>query len=236
MLPIRAMIFDIQGTAVDFYQPLLRMGATVNAAKGLAIDWATMSTDWRQLYREAMDSVIEGRRPWIRVDRIYREALDVLLDRAGLGHRFTPRERDTINEVWTRLDPWPDAIEGLARLRRRYTLATLSNAGMAAMVAVVKHAGLPFDAVISAELASSYKPAPAVYRLAVDYLGFAAEDIMLVACHKYDLRAAKIQGMKTAFVPRPLEFGPGGTPDVASDPAFDINATDFRDLADRLGA
>ena len=236
MLAIRAVIFDIQGTSVDFHQPLLRMGARVNAAKELSIDWAVVSNDWRRLYREAMDAVIEGRRPWIRVDRIYREALDILLDRAELGDRFTTSERDAINEVWTRLDPWPDTIEGLARLRRLYTLGTLSNAGMAAMVAVVKHAGLPFDAVISAELALSYKPAPAVYRLAVDYLGFAADEIMLVACHKYDLHAAKGQGMKTAFVPRPEEFGPLGRPDVTADPTFDINATDFRDLADQLGA
>ena len=236
MLPIRAVIFDIQGTAVDFYEPLLRMGAEVNRTKNLAIDWARVSTDWRQLYREAMDAVIEGRRPWIRVDHIYREALDVLLDRAGLADRFTSTERDTINEVWTCLEPWPDTIEGLTRLRRRYTLGTLSNAGMAAMVAVVKHAALPFDAVISAEMARSYKPAPAVYQLAVDYLGFPAEHIMLVACHKYDLHAAKGQGLKTAFVPRPLEFGPNGLPDVTPDPTFDVNATDFRDLAEKLGA
>ena len=236
MLSIRAMIFDIQGTAVDFHQPLLRMGAAVNAAKRLEIDWTAMSTEWRQLYREGMDAVIAGHRAWIRVDHIYREALDVLLDRADLADRFTPGERDAINEVWTRLEPWPDTIEGLTRLRRRYTLATLSNAGMAAMVAVVKHAGLPFDAVISAELARSYKPAPAVYRLAVDYLGVPAEGIMLVACHKYDLRAAKSQGMKTAFVPRPFEFGPHAEPDVTPDPAFDINASDFMDLATQLGA
>ena len=232
---IRAIVFDIQGTAVDFHGPLMRMGARINAAKGLGVDWVALSIGWRRLYREAMDAVIEGHRPWLRVDQIYREALDTLLDDEGLTAVFSVTERDAINTIWTRLDPWPDSVEGLARLRQRYTLATLSNAGMAAMVAIVKHAGLPFDAVLSAELAQSYKPAPAVYRLAVDYLGFAPPHIMLVACHKYDLHAARTLGFKTAFVARPLEFGPLGKPDTTPDPIFDINATDFHDLATQLG-
>ena len=235
MAELRALLFDIQGTAVDFYEPLLRMGAGVNAAKALAIDWPALSIRWRGRYREAMDAVIDGRRPWIRVDRIYREALDRLLDEDGLGERFTDDERDAINAVWTRLDPWPDTREGLGRMAQRYTLATLSNAGMAAVVAVVKRAALPFDAVLTAELAHAYKPADAVYRLGVEYLDLPPEAIMMVACHKYDLHAAKAFGMKTAFVARPLEFGPEGKPDIAPDPAFDINARDFLDLADRLG-
>ena len=233
---IRAMIFDIQGTAVDFHAPLMRMGATIDAAKGLDVDWAAFSVGWRRLYREAMDAVIEGRRAWIRVDRIYREALDTLLAQHGLASVFSSAERDEIATIWTRLEPWPDSVEGLTRLRRPFTLATLSNAGMAAIVAVVKHAGLPFDAVLSAELVKSYKPAPSVYGLAVDYLGFAPREIMLVACHKYDLHAARALGFRTAFVARPLEFGPDERPDIDPDPCFDINAADFLDLAAQLGA
>ena len=154
----------------------------------------------------------------------------------GLAWRFTADERNAINAVWTKLDPWPDSVVGLARLASRYTLTTLSNAGMAAVISVVKHAGLPFDAVLTAELARSYKPAPAVYQLAVDYLGLPPSEIMMVACHKYDLHAAKAFGMKTAFVARPLEFGSGGSPDCVPDPGFDINARDFSDLADQLWA
>ena len=236
MAELRALLFDVQGTTVDFYTPLLRVGGSVNTAKNLAIDWAALSVRWRGLYREAMDAVIDGRRSWIRVDRVYREALDQLLDEDGLGESFTGEERDAINAVWTQLDPWPDAREGLARLARRYTLATLSNAGMAAVIAVVKRAALPFDAVLTAELARAYKPAPAVYRLGTDYLDLPPEAMMMVACHKYDLHAAKAYGMRTAFVARPLEFGPQGTPDVAPDAAFDINARDFLDLADQLAA
>lgn len=235
MVETRALLFDVQGTTVDFYRPLLDIGERVNADKGLAIDWAAFSVRWRALYRETMDAVIDGRHPWTRVDAIYRDGLDRLLGEDGLASRFTGDERDAINAVWTQLDPWADTRDGLTRLARRYTLATLSNAGMAAVIAVVKRAALPFDAVLTAEIARAYKPAAAVYRLAVYYLDLPPEAMMMVACHKYDLHAAKAFGMKTAFVARPLEFGPQGKPDVTPDPAFDVNARDFLDLADQLG-
>jgi 2-haloacid dehalogenase len=233
---VKAIAFDVQGTCVDFYQPILRAGAAINRDKGLDVDWAALSAEWRELYRAAMDAVIAGRRAWLRVDRIYREALDVLVERHGLSERLDAAERDELNNVWTRLDPWPDAIEGLTRLRRGYLTSTLSNAGMASVVALVRNAGLPFDAVLTAELAKSYKPAPAVYQLAIDYLGYRPDQILMVACHKYDLKAARAFGMKTAFVPRPLEFGPDATPDVSPESWFDIYATSFIDLADRLQA
>ena len=193
---IRAIAFDVQGTCVDFYQPILRMGEAVNRAKGRDIDWAVLSAEWRNLYRTTLDRVIAGERPWLRVDRIYREALDALLERRGLSSVFTTAERDELNQIWNHLDPWPDSVEGLAKLRRRFLTATLSNAGMAAVVAVVKRAGLPFDAVLTVELAQTYKPAPAVYQLAVDYLGYPPHEILMVACHKYDLKAARAFGMR----------------------------------------
>jgi 2-haloacid dehalogenase len=233
---IKALAFDVQGTCVDFYQPVMRAGAAINQRKGLAIDWAALLAEWRDLYRLALDAVIARGRPWLRVDQIYREALDILLERRGLGGVFSRGERDELNRVWTELDAWPDAVEGLARLRRRFTTATLSNAGMAAVVAVVKHAGLPFDAILTAELAGSYKPAPAVYQLAVDFLGYRADQILMVACHKYDLAAARAFGMRTAFVARPLEFGPGAKPDMATEPWLDIHVDSFVSLAEVLGA
>ena len=236
VIMIRALVFDVQGTLVEFHAPLMRLGADVSARKGLDLDWAVLARDWRGLYREAMDAINDGRRGFERVDVIYRRALDQLLDARGLGDAFSAAERDDINAVWTRLDPWPDTIPGLARLRQRFILATLSNAGMAALVSLVKHAGLPFDAILSAELAQAYKPAAAVYKLAVDYLGVPASEIMLVACHKYDLHAAKALGLQTAFVARPLEFGPAASPDCTPEPDFDINARDLLELADELGA
>jgi 2-haloacid dehalogenase len=135
---VRAVVFDVQGTCVDFYQPILRMGEAVNQAKDVHIDWAALSTEWRDLYREALDQVIAGQRPWLRVDHIYREALDMLLERRELSRLFTAAERDDLNQIWCRLDPWPDSVAGLAQLRRRFTTSTLSNAGMAAVIAVVR--------------------------------------------------------------------------------------------------
>ncbi len=231
---IKAVTFDVQGTCVDFYQPILRAGEAVNRAKGLDLDWAKLSSEWRDLYRATLDDVIAGKRPWIRVDRIYREALDALLERRGLSAAFNTDERDALNSVWSKLDAWPDSVEGLARLRGRFVTSTLSNAGMAAVVSVVKHASLPFDAVLTAELAKSYKPSPAVYQLAVDYLGFPPDQILMVACHKYDLKAARAFGMRTAFVARPLEFGPAARPDVAPEAWFDLYADSFTGLADAL--
>jgi len=231
---IKAITFDVQGTCVDFYQPILRAGAAINREKRLLIDWAALSADWRELYRRSMDRVIAGDRDWIRVDCIYREALDELLETRGLSDRFSAVERDELNAVWTRLDPWPDAVEGLARFRRHFLTATLSNAGMSSVIALVKNANLPFDAILTAELAKSYKPAPAVYQLAVDFLGHRPEQILMVACHKYDLKAARAFGMRTAFVARPLEFGPAVAPDTAFENWFDVYATSFVDLADRL--
>ena len=231
---LKAIAFDVQGTCADFYQPVLRAGATINRSKGLAIDWAQISAEWRELYRATLDQIIEGKRPWMRVDHIYREALDTLLDRRGLG--FSRQERDELNAVWSQLDAWPDTVEGLTRLRRHFTITTLSNAGMAAVIAIVKHANLPFDAILTAELARSYKPAPAVYQLAVDYLGYRPDQILMVACHKYDLRAARTFGMRTAFVARPLEFGPDARPDIAPETAFDCCVDSFTALADALGA
>jgi 2-haloacid dehalogenase len=233
---LKAIAFDVQGTCVDFYQPVLRAGAAINRNKGLAIDWAELSAEWRELYRATLDEVIAEKRPWIRVDHIYREALDMLLKERGLDSRLTLQERDKLNAVWTKLDPWPDAVEGLTRLRRRFVTTTLSNAGMAAVVALVKHAHLRFDAILTAELARSYKPAPAVYQLAVDYLGYRPDQILMVACHKYDLRAARTFGMRTAFVARPLEFGPDARPDIAPESWLDCCVDSLTALADELGA
>jgi 2-haloacid dehalogenase len=233
---IRAVAFDIQGTCVDFYQPLMRLGQAVNHAKSINLDWSRLSGAWRELYRSEMDGVIAETRPWIRVDHIYRQALDILLDREAVGARFTSGERDTFCEVWSRLDPWPDSVEGLKRLRRRFTTTTLSNAGMAAVISVCKHADLQFDAVLTAELCKIYKPSPAVYQLAVDYLGFEPGQILMVACHKYDLAAARAFGMRTAFVARPLEFGPQSHPDVSAEPWFDLHVESLVALAAALGA
>jgi 2-haloacid dehalogenase len=152
----------------------------------------------------------------------------------GLGS-LTDADRDELALAWEKLQAWPDVLPGLTRLKRRFTLATLSNADVAAVVNLSKHAGLQWDAVFTAEMARAFKPDPAVYRLAATYLGVPLVDTMMVASHKYDLRAAARLGCQSAFVARPLELGVGGAVDIAYEDEFDINASDFTDLADQLG-
>ncbi|KTD30873.1 haloacid dehalogenase [Legionella moravica] len=232
---IKAITFDIQGTCVDFVQPLIRAGLELNHTKNIDIDWNTFSFEWRKLYRNILDEIITGQRTWMRVDHIYRHTLDSLLELKGLSVSFSIAERDKLNTIWSRLEPWPDSIEGLSRLRQKFITSTLSNAGMATMVSVVKHARLPFDALLTAELAHNYKPSPSVYQLAVDYLGYKPDELLMVACHKYDLKAARAFGMRTAFVARPLEFGPNGKPDLTPEPWFDLYADSLVTLAEILG-
>ncbi|MFT4201438.1 haloacid dehalogenase type II [Gordonia sp. (in: high G+C Gram-positive bacteria)] len=227
---ITALLFDLQGTAADFYTPV---AAALRAAFPDA-DVDTLVDRWRAGYFEQTGpGAPRDDGPWISVHAMYRTALDEVLEEAGLSARESTCEE--LTRAWQRMRPWPDSVEGLSRLRARFTTATLSNADVAAAVRIVKHAGLPFDAVFTAEMADAFKPDPRAYLTAARYLDTPPDQIMMVACHKYDLHAAAELGLATAFVARHLEFGPHGTPDTAFDDAFTINATDFVDLADRLG-
>ena len=145
-------------------------------------------------------------------------------------------EKSGLNRAWHRLDPWPDSVAGLLRLKSRFVIATLSNGNVALLTNMAKHGGLPWDCILSAELSRHYKPDPEAYRAAADLLGLPTDQVMMVAAHKGDLHAARAVGLRTAFVPRPGEFGPGREVDVEPDPAFDVVASDFLDLAEKLGA
>ncbi len=164
---------------------------------------------------------------------IYRRCLDALLAEDGI--EYSAAEREDLTLAWQRLIPWPDTLRGLDRLRTRYTLATLSNADVSAVVNLSKLGGLRWDAIFTAEMARSFKPDAAAYRMAATYLGLDAGEIMMVASHKYDIRAAAALGFRTAFVARPLEFGEGESADTDYGDEFDINAKDFEDLAGQLG-
>jgi 2-haloacid dehalogenase len=147
---------------------------------------------------------------------------------------WSEQQLDQLNRVWQRLSPWPDSVPGLTRLRARFIVATLSNGNMGLLVRMAKHAGLPWDCILSAELARHYKPDAAVYRMAVELLNLAPHEVMMVAAHQDDLRAARAVGLRTAFVPRPLEYGPDAARDLTPDPAWDLVAADLLDLADQL--
>lgn len=231
---IRALAFDVFGTVVDYRSTIIREGEALNAGKRLSVDWARFADDWRGRYRPNMDRVMRGELPWTNLDGLHRLALDELLDEfdvAGLSEA----EKDHLNRVWHRLEPWPDVVEGLTRLKTSYTLATLSNGNVALLVDMAKQSGLPWDVIFSAELVRAYKPDPATYQMVFRLLGLEARQVMLVAAHQSDLQAAQAQGLRAAFVPRPLEFGPERPPDPTVDPAFDVVASDFLDLAARLG-
>jgi len=232
---IQALTFDVFGTIVDYRSTIILEGERLNRVKGLSVDWGQFADAWRARYRPSMDRVMRGELPWTNLDALHRLSLNALLGEFQLDDYFNEDEREHLNRVWHRLLPWPDAIPGLTHLRKRFVLATLSNGNVALLVNMAKHSALPWDCILSAELAQAYKPDPRPYQMVVNLLGLRSYEVMMVAAHQEDLRAAQAQGMQAAFVPRPLEHGPHRVPDLTPDPAFDIVATDFVDLAQQLG-
>jgi 2-haloacid dehalogenase len=233
-MSVRALAFDVFGTVVDWRTSIVREGELVGAAKNLKVDWPAFADAWRAGYRPAMDRVARGEIGWQNIDSLHRSILDGLLPRFGI-QGLSEAEIEHLNRAWHRLLPWPDSVPGLNRLRSRYVIATLSNGNISLLVDMAKHAGLPWDCVLSGELIGKYKPDPEVYRMAARLLGVATDELMLVAAHPPDLQGARRAGLKAAYVPRPLEHGPGRSA-APADPAFDIVAADFLDLAAKLGA
>ena len=231
---VRALAFDVFGTVVDWRSTVIREGRALGRAKGLHVDWASFADAWRDGYGPAMNRVRTGDLPWKSIDELHRMILDELLERFGIAG-LSESEADEFNRVWHRLDAWPDAVTGLERLKGKFIVASLSNGNVALLVNMAKHAGLPWDAVLSSELAGRYKPDREVYLKAASLLGLPPAEVMMVAAHKGDLRAAASAGLRTAFVPRPLER-PNREIDLSYDESFDLNARDFLELADLLGA
>lgn len=231
---IEALVFDVFGTVVDYRSSIIREGEQLNKQKGLQIDWGEVADAWRGRYQPSLDRVLRGESPWMKLDVIHRLALDEVLAEFEIT-AFSEEEKVQLNRIWHRLMPWPDAIPGLTQLRRRFTLVTLSNGNMSLLIEMAKYSGLPWDCILSTELVKSYKPDPRTYQMVIDLLDLSPGQIMMVAAHPYDLQAARGQGLKTAFVFRPLESGPKNTPDLNPDPRFDIIASDLLDLAQQLG-
>jgi 2-haloacid dehalogenase len=230
---IRALVFDVFGTVVDWRGSIIRECRALGRRRRIAADWEGFADAWRAGYRPAMARVRSGELPWMNIDQLHRLILDELLGQFGLDV-LTEDELDHLNRVWHRLDPWPDARRGLALLKRRYVIATLSNGNVALLVDMARHGRLPWDAVLSAELFRHYKPDAEAYLGAAAMLGLEPSEVMMVAAHKDDLRAAQACGLATAFVARPREHGPKVRLDVKPEPDFDYNARDFVDLARRM--
>lgn len=230
----RALCFDVFGTVVDWRTGIAREAADLGRRKGVERDWLAFADAWRGKYQPAMERVRSGGRGFVKLDVLHRESLDELLGETGWT-TLDEAEKDWLNRAWHRLDPWPDAVEGLSRLRRKFILATLSNGNVALMVNMAKRAGLPWDAILGAEVARSYKPQPQTYLNAADCLGLAPGECVMVAAHNSDLVAAGGCGFQRAFVARPLEHGPGQRFDLRAKHDFEYVAADFVDLAAKLG-
>ena len=231
---LRALAFDVFGTVVDWRSTVIREGEALGRAKGLQVDWAAFAEAWRDGYRPAMDRVRQGELPWKTMDELHRMNLDDVLERFGV-EGLGESDMEEFNRVWHRLEPWPDAVPGLTRLKAKFTVATLSNGNVGLLVNMAKRAGLPWDVVLSSEIVGHYKPDREVYLKAADLLGLSPGEVMMVAAHKYDLRAAAEAGLRTGFVPRPDEW-PNRRINLSYEDAFDVNASDFLDLAAQLGA
>jgi 2-haloacid dehalogenase len=230
---VKALTFDTFGTVVDYRSSIISEGEALGKAKSLTVDWANFADAWRGGYAPAMDRVRKGELPWTKLDALHRIMLDkVLIDFGVKG--LSEAETDRLNRVWHRLTPWPDAVSGLTRLKKKFVIAPLSNGNVALMVDMAKHAGLPWDCILGAELARHYKPDKEVYLTAAELLSLRPSEIMMVAAHQNDLRAAHGLGFRTAFVPRPKE-GPNGERNFTPDPVFDVVAADFNGLAAALG-
>ena len=227
---VQALCFDVFGTVVDWHGSI----AAEVQRLCLPVDGGAFALAWRAGYAPAMQQVRSGALPWTHIDGLHRRILDGLL--AAHGIAMDEAARQNFNRIWHRLQPWPDSKPGLQRLKRRFTVTTLSNGNVSLLVAMAKFGGLPWDAVLSAELFNHYKPDPEVYLGAARLLGLAPAQVALVAAHPGDLRAAAACGLRTAYVPRPLERGTGGAMERALDGEFDLVADSFEALATALGA
>jgi 2-haloacid dehalogenase len=233
---IRACLFDVFGTVVDWRTSVSRELAGFAREKGIGgIDWLEFAVEWRKLYQPSMDEVRSARRPFTILDLLHRESLDKLIARYAI-RGLAEADVDHMNRVWHRLEPWPDVVNGLTRLKSKFIIAPCSNGNIALMVNLARHARLPWDCILGAETARAYKPMPDAYLNSCRQLGLPTNQVIMVAAHNNDLKAAKAQGMRTAFVARPAEHGPGQTTDLSPDGNYvDVAAPDFVQLAAKLG-
>lgn len=227
---MKALLFDVFGTVVDWRSGVAR---DVAHLLGPDIDAGAFADAWRAHYVPSMDRVRQGKRPWAGLDTLHRESLDELLVEFGMAD-LDEAVRNELVLAWHRLDPWPDSVAGLARLRERFVIATLSNGNVSLLVDMARYARLPWDTVLSAELFGHYKPDAEVYDGAAALLGAAPDETMMVAAHVEDLDAARGRGLRTAYVHRPGEKGPAGVPPVI-DPDADVSVDTLSALADHLG-
>ncbi|PRX36389.1 2-haloacid dehalogenase [Paraburkholderia sp. BL18I3N2] len=233
---IKALLFDVFGTVVDWRSGVARDVGQFLSRHAVPIDSFEFADAWRRQYVPAMEEIRSGRRQFVRLDILHRENLvKVLADYGADNSSISSAELDELNLAWHRLDPWPDSVEGLLRLKRHFMIAPLSNGNIRLMIDMAKRAALPWDAILGAEVVRAYKPSPQVYVDTVEILGLNPAEVCMVAAHNSDLAAARQCGLKTAFVVRPVEHGPGQQSDLHAEQSWDFAAADMDDLATQLG-
>ena len=232
----KALIFDVFGTVVDWRRGVAREAEAFFSARGVTLDAEAFADAWRAKYQPAMERIRDGRRGYVALDVLHKENLDQTLDDFALGDGLDEAARWALNRAWEKLPPWPDSVSGLTALKARYAIAPCSNGSIALMTWLAKFGGLPWDAILGAEIAHAYKPQREVYLASAAALGLAPGEVMMVAAHNGDLEAARAAGLKTCFVPRPAEHGPGQTSDLAPSADWEVVAADFDDLAAKLDA
>jgi 2-haloacid dehalogenase len=231
---IRALVFDVFGTLVDWRGSIAREAQAVLARRGVTADWLGFADAWRAQYQPAMEEVRTGQIPFSKLDVLHRRNLEVVLRDLGIRD-LDEATKVQLNLAWHRLDAWPDVAPGLKRLRERFRLAPCSNGNISLMVDLARRNGLPWDAILGAEIARDYKPKAIVYQSAAAAFDCTPHEVFMVAAHSSDLAAAAQAGLRTAFVARPDEKGPGRGESRATVPV-DVSVNSLIELADRLDA
>ena len=230
---IKILAFDVFGTVVDWRSSVISEAEQLGRSKGLSIDPSAFADAWRAAYRPALDRVRSGELPWTKLDTLHRMSLDKILEDFKI-ESLTEQDKEHFNRIWHRLQPWPDSIPGLQRLKTGFIITTLSNGNISLLTDMAKHAALPWDCILSAENVRHYKPDAEIYRLPSELFDVKPEQVMLVAAHEHDLQAAQKHGLRAAYVHRPLEHGAGKSSALAVSGLYDVRAADFLDLAGQL--
>ncbi|MGC3873742.1 haloacid dehalogenase type II [Halomonas sp. GXIMD04776] len=227
---VEILAFDVFGTVVDWHGSIAREVEALN----LGVDDGEFALAWRAGYKPAMQRVMSGEQGWTLLDDLHRGILDDVLVQFGVTSLSEEQKRH-LNKAWHRLDPWPDAVEGLTRLKQRFILCTLSNGNLGLLANMAKRAGLPWDCILSAEVFRQYKPHPDTYLGVAKVFDVDPSTVMMVAAHQNDLDSAGSFDLKTAYIERPQEFGAANPKDVSPSPTNDLHARSLADLADQLG-
>lgn len=235
MTDVKAILFDVFGTVVDWRSSLIDMFAAFGRERGVSADWPALVDAWRGAYRPSMDRVRKGEQPWTVLDDLHRASLEELLARFGV-HGVEEADLDRMTAFWHRLRPWPDSVAGLAQLKRRFILGSLSNGNVALQVDLAKSAGLPWDMIFASDMFRHYKPDPEMYLGACAFLRLSPERVMLAAAHNDDLGAARSHGLRTGFIARPTEYGPHQQQNLAPEGSWDAAVASIVELAERIGA